>query len=251
MNLSELLGSSFDCQCGHRHEVPVKKVIYAEDALEHLDEVLSAFVERRRCIIVADKRTWAVAGELAQTQLNRSGWEIQTIIIPDTTFGDSDCDDVTFSRLRQSPPADIALAVGSGVINDLTKWLVFERKIPYVVIATAASMNGYAAANIAATIQGVKTLVAGKAPLAILGIPSIIGGAPYELTAAGLGDALAKSVSTADWMMNHIFHGEYFCRFCSEIIKNLEIYYLNHPEEIKSRQPNALDALYKALIYSG
>jgi len=75
-------------------------------------------------------------------------------------------------------------------------------------------MNGFTAANVAPTIKGIKTLIRARAPLAVFGIPSIIVGAPFELTASGLGDTIAKPVSTADWKFNHLFCGESFCRYC-------------------------------------
>jgi glycerol-1-phosphate dehydrogenase [NAD(P)+] len=149
------------------------------------------------------------------------------------------------------PPADITLAVGTGVVNDLTKWSAFDKDIPYAVFATAATMNGFTAANVAPTINGVKTLIRAQAPLAVFAIPSIIVEAPFELTAAGLGDAIAKPISTADWIFNHLFCGESFCRYCSEIINSLEPYYLERPEEIRDRSPAAIEALFNALLYSG
>jgi glycerol-1-phosphate dehydrogenase [NAD(P)+] len=112
-------------------------------------------------------------------------------------------------------------------------------------------MNGYTAANVAPAIKGVKTLIPARPPLAVFTVPSIIINAPLELTAAGLGDTIAKSTSTADWLLNHIFCGEHFCRYCSEIINSLEAYYFDHPEDIKNRQSAAIEALFKALSYSG
>jgi glycerol-1-phosphate dehydrogenase [NAD(P)+] len=58
-------------------------------------------------------------------------------------------------------------------------------------------------------------------------------------------------MSTADWLLNHIFCDEYFCKYCSEIINSLETYYLDHPEDIKNREPRAIEALCDALLYSG
>ncbi|UCG59172.1 MAG: iron-containing alcohol dehydrogenase, partial [Phycisphaerales bacterium] len=90
-----------------------------------------------------------------------------------------------------------------------------------------------------------------RPPLAVFAIPSIIAEAPFELTAAGLGDTIAKPVSTADWILNHLFCGEYFCRYCSEMINALEPYYFDRPEDIKNRRPTAIEALFNALLYSG
>jgi glycerol-1-phosphate dehydrogenase [NAD(P)+] len=252
MNPEKLLDTTFDCECGSSHKVPIKSITYAEDALVRLPEVLGSFVKGRRIVLVADKRTWAIAGERAKEALEQTGFSVQDIIVPDTNHGGPVCDDTTHAWLNDlMPPADIALAVGTGVVNDLTKWSAFDKDMPYAVFATAATMNGFTAANVAPTINGVKTLIRAQSPLAVFAIPSIIVEAPFELTAAGLGDTIAKPVSTADWIFNYLFCGESFCRYCSEIINSLEPYYLDRPADINNRKPAAIEALFNALLYSG
>jgi glycerol-1-phosphate dehydrogenase [NAD(P)+] len=252
MNPKELLDITFNCECGRSHKVPIRNLIYAEDALVHLPKVLGPFVEGRRIVLIADQRTWDIVGRHAQEALELTGWSVHHIIVPDTSQGSPVCDDITHGWLNdQLPSTDIALAVGCGVINDLTKWSAFEHDLPYAAIATAATMNGFTAANVAPTLKGVKTIIPAQPPLAVLAIPSVIVKAPFELTAAGLGDTIAKPLSTADWILNHLFHGEYFCRYCSEIINALEPYYLDHPEDIRNHEPTAIEALFNALLYSG
>lgn len=252
MNPEKLLDTTFNCQCGRSHSVPVKKLIYSEDALVHLPDVLASLVNARRVVLIADQRTFDIIGRHARETLEENGWSVHQIIVPDSGHGSPVCDDTTHNWLNeQFPPADIALAVGSGVINDLTKWSAFENDLPYAVFATAATMNGFTAANVAPAIKGVKTLISARPPLAVFAVPSVIINAPFELTTAGLGDTIAKPVSTADWLFNHIFCDEYFCRYCSEIINSLEPYYFNKPEDIKTRRPASIEALFNALLYSG
>ena len=252
MNPEELLDTTFNCQCGRSHKVPIRKIIYSEDALVHLPGVLGPLINGRRVVLVADRRTFDILGQQARHNLEEKGWAVFKIIVPDTESGSPVCDDNTHNWLNNRfPPADIALAVGSGVINDLTKWSAFENDLPYAVLATAATMNGYTAANVAPAIKGVKTLITARPPLAVFAVPSVIINAPSELTAAGLGDTIAKPVSTADWLFNNIFCDENFCRYCSEIINSLEPYYFNHPQDIRNCRPPAIEALLKALLYSG
>jgi len=252
MNPRELLGKTFDCECGRSHDVPIRKLIYTEEALDQLPDVLGSLVDERRVLVISDQRTWDIAGRRAHDTLKKSNWSVSHIIVPDKNHSGPVCDDITHDWLNKSlPPADIALAVGSGVVNDLTKWSAFDHDMPYVVMATAASMNGYTAANVAPTLNGVKTLIRARAPLAVFAVPSIIVEAPFEMTAAGLGDVIAKPVSTTDWMLNHIFNGEHFCRYCSEIFSIVEPNYLDHPEDVKDRKPAAIEALFNALLYSG
>jgi glycerol-1-phosphate dehydrogenase [NAD(P)+] len=248
----ELLGTTFACECGRSHEIPIKCLIYAEDALERLPKVLGSLVDGHSIVLVGDQRTWDIAGRSAKEALEQTGWSTRHIIVPDAGGSSPVCDDTTHDWLNERlPNADIALAVGSGVINDLTKWSAFERDLPYAALATAATMNGFTAANVAPAVEGVKTLIGARPPLAVFAIPSVIVAAPFELTASGLGDTIAKPVSTADWLLNHIFCDEYFCRYCSEMINELEPCYLDRPEEIKNRKPAAIEALFDALLYSG
>ena len=252
MNPNEILGKTFACECGRTHKVPTKRLIYAESALEQLSDTLGSFTESRRVVLVADQRTWAIAGERARQTLETDGWLTDHIIVPDADHSGPVCDDKTFSWLNERfHQCDIALAVGSGVINDLTKWVSFERSVPYAVIATAASMNGYTSANVAPAIKGVKTLIKAHAPMAVFAVPSIIVNAPFELTAAGLGDVIAKPVSSADWLLNSVFHGENFCRYCSEMLNTIEPLYFDRPQDIRDRKPKAVEALFNALLYSG
>jgi len=241
MNPEELLDTTFDCQCGRTHTVPVRKIIYEEDVLEVVPDVISGFVDSGRVLIVADSRTFTIAGREVCRVLEKAGWSVQQIILPDTNHGSPVCDDITYNKLKDTASsADFALAVGCGVVNDLTKWFAFERDIPYAVVATGATMNGFTAANVAPMLEGIKSLIRAKAPLAVFAKPSVICQGPFELTSAGLGDCLAKPVSTADWLMNHIFLDEYFCSTCSQMINELESEYLNNPCEIKSQKPEAI-----------
>ena len=252
MNLDGLLDTTFDCECGRRHNVPIKSLIYSEDALKRLPEVLNSFVNGRRIVLVADERTWDIAGRGAEEFLEKSSWSTEHIIVPDGLHGSPVCNEMTHDWLSDKlPSVDMALAIGCGVINDLTKWVAFDHNLPYAVVATAATMNGFTAANVAPSLKGVKSLIRARPPLAVFAIPSVIVEAPFELTASGLGDTIAKPVCTADWIFNHIFYDEYFCRYCSEMINTLEPYYFDHPEDIRNRKPGAIEALFNALLYSG
>jgi glycerol-1-phosphate dehydrogenase [NAD(P)+] len=227
-------------------------MLYDEQMFDKLPEILGQCTPGQRVILIADERTFLIAGKAALEALQHADWETQTLIVADSDHGPPVCDDVTFESLkRELRAADILLAVGSGVINDLTKWLACDSNLPYAVIATAASMNGYTSANVAPTVNGVKSIIYAAAPVACLAVPSIIENAPFEMTAAGLGDVVAKPISTADWIMNHFLFDEYFCPECTELITALEPMYFDHPEHVRDRKPEAIGALYQALLNSG
>jgi glycerol-1-phosphate dehydrogenase [NAD(P)+] len=255
MELLRLLGTSFACECGRVHAVPVRRFLYQAGVIESLPEIVGENVAGAgRVAVVADVRTWSVCGEKAHDALSRTGFSVGRVIVPDREKGGPVCDEKTFRWLTEqlrSQRLDVVVAVGSGVINDLCKWASFELGVPYMVLATAASMNGYAAANVAPTIAGVKVLIEARAPVAVLAEPAVIEWAPHELTAAGFGDTIAKHQSNADWVMNHFLFGEYYCQFCANIVGELEPLYLDHPEEIRAGGRDAVCGLFEALFWTG
>ena len=114
-----------------------------------------------------DQRTRKAAGEDILKDLDHSEWKVFDILVPDPGPGLSPvCDDITQKKLLQEiPEVDFFLSVGSGVINDLGKWLAVERDTGFISFATAASMNGYTSANVAPTIDGIKSIMRGNPPL--------------------------------------------------------------------------------------
>ncbi len=252
IDIENILGKSFECECGKTHTIPTKYLLYDDDAILKVPEILASEAAGKSIGLFADVRTYEIAGKDVESKLVADGFSVQTIIVPDPPEGTPVCDDKTQAKVAaQLRSVDAIVAVGSGVINDLSKWTAFDRNIPYMCFATAASMNGYTAANVASIINGLKTIVYARAPIAVVAKPAIIENAPYKMTASGLGDVLAKPVSTADWVMNNFLFDEYFCDRCTQMISKIEPKYFEHPQEVKTRKPEAIKALYEALIYSG
>lgn len=249
---SDLLGQSFACECGKTHSIPIRAVVYCATAIQQLPAMLDRHLVGRRINLVADERTYPLIGHECETILNQAGRIVKAFIVSDTPHGSPVCDDITRDALLPNlPHCDAFLAVGSGTISDLVKWIACDAKLPYAMVATAASMNGYASNNIAPSIRGVKRVLNGTVPQVIAADPSVIQQAPYNLTAAGFGDVLAKPVSMTDWKLNQLLFEEYYCPGCAQLIHELEPAYMAHPEAIRARESQAIEALFQALIYSG
>ena len=251
--MDTLYGQTIQCNCGKTHHIEPHRVIYEKGALTRLPQVLSEYATGRRVVLLMDIRTRDVAGKEAAALLRDADWEVSEIVVPDPAEGTSPvCDDHTHDwLLHQIEATDVVLPVGSGVLNDLGKWIAFDLNVPYVCFGTAASMNGYASANVATTIKGVKSLLWARPPRTVVSDPAILRDAPYELTTAGLGDILAKSVSSADWRMNHFLFGDYFCERSVSLIADIEPLYLDHPENLRDRKPKAMAALFHGLLLTG
>jgi glycerol-1-phosphate dehydrogenase [NAD(P)+] len=251
--LQELLGCDFVCdQCGREHKNGLLKVCFAADALASLPSLCQEYGGQRVCVI-SDTRTREVVGKQVVELLAAAGCCVVELHVPDPAPDHVPvCDDVTHDALApQLPEADIYVAAGSGVVSDLTKWLTGDIDKPYICVPTAASMNGYASANVAPTLKGVKSLVRGNGPIAIVGTPGILANAPKVMTAAGLGDVLAKPVSSSDWRLNRLVFDEYYCPFCAGTIDDIEPIYMDNPEAIGAGDEPGITALFEALTLTG
>ena len=248
------LGQNFDCaECGRRHVVSLEDVVVDENWADRLCDLVAAHGGRKGVVLVAEARTLGVAGHEAAAVLTDAGIEVSVEVVADPAPSVSPvCDDATKDLLAgRIGDAGMLVAVGSGVINDLSKWIAFERDLPYVVVATAPSMNGYASDNIAPSIHGVKTLVHGRGPKAIISSPLILSESPREMIVSGLGDIVAKWVSSLDWEMNAFLFGEQICPRCRELLEAAEGAFLEHSGDLAAREPGAVCALFESLILTG
>jgi len=249
----DIYGARFDCTCGRTHEIVPKTVLFADDAISRIPDGCAGLTEGRRCAVIDDIRTREVAGDEVARVMSEAGWSVRRLMLEDPAPGeDPVCDDVTHERLLpQVAGVDLVIPVGSGVISDVGKWLAYDSGVPFVTFATAASMNGYTAANVAPRIAGVKSLVRAAAPVLVFSRPRVIVEAPHQMTVSGLGDVLAKPVSSADWYLNHFLFGDYFCERSVGLVTDIEPFYLDHPDKIRARDEPAIMAMLDALMLTG
>jgi glycerol-1-phosphate dehydrogenase [NAD(P)+] len=227
-------------------------MLLGNDAPTQLARELTHETAGRRVAVLLDARTRQAAGERCMAALAEAGFQVHEWLLPDLHGHSPVCDDVTKDRIAAHlPEVDALVGVGSGVIGDLTKWVAFERKLPAAIFATAASMNGFAAANVAPSVAGVKTLVLGRAHRLIAADPKVLAHAPRVLTSAGLGDVIAKTVSTADWKLNDLLFGEDFNPAIAGIIDDVEHKFLSDPSRLAVGDEAAVSGLFEALVYSG
>ncbi|MBC7289187.1 MAG: iron-containing alcohol dehydrogenase, partial [Armatimonadetes bacterium] len=144
-----------------------------------------------------------------------------------------------------------AIAVGAGTINDLVKLAAHEAQLPYGVVATAASMNGYTSAIAAIYSEGLKRTLPARPPLWVVGDTEVLAAAPPDMTRAGLADLMSKPSSTADWRAASWLLGEYFCPFCASVADQAETVCRQAAAEIGRCEPEAVELLFAGLLLSG
>jgi glycerol-1-phosphate dehydrogenase [NAD(P)+] len=252
MELFDALGEDVARTLGDRRASVPRKLLLAGDAAEQLAHELASDTAAREVVVLFDVRTRQAAGETVLHALRAAGVRVRELLVPDAHGHPPSCDDVTKAQLAAQLPAhDALVGVGAGVISDLTKWLAFDSGKPAAIFATAASMNGYSAANVAPAVAGVKTLVHGRAHRYVAGDPTVLAAAPRALTSAGLGDVIAKCVSTADWQLNDSLFGEDYRPAIAGIIDRIESKFLADPHKLAHGDAAAVSGLFEALVYSG
>lgn len=250
--IEELFGYTLQCPCGLTHETNLAEAHIRKGALEELESVLERHAANERCLLVTDSRLWQLLGAKLQQRLQRAGRETKVFIAPDGPGQRPHATDENVASVEDAMQSvGVAVSVGSGTINDLTKLAAFKRKIPYVSVATAASMNGYTSAIAAIMAQGVKLTVSCKGPLAVIADIDVIAAAPKELTLAGLGDLESKPTATADFFLSGALTGEGYCDFAETVVRSAEKKARDAAPGLGRGDLEATQALTEALILSG
>ena len=248
----QLLGRTFDCECGRRHHVPTRVVDVSPGAVDRVPAILREVAGATTVLVVADRRTWQAAGERVHAGLT-SMVAADHVILADGADGQVHASVEAVDRLAAAAGDQygVYVAVGSGTINDLTKALAHRRGRPYIVVATAASMNGYTSSIVALLDRGLKTTGAATPPLAVIADVEVLAAAPLELNLAGLGDLVSKPYCGCDWWIASLLRGESYCPQPQRILGAAFDRSLAALPRLADRDPAAVALLAELLILSG
>lgn len=145
----------------------------------------------------------------------------------------------------------LLVAVGTGAINDMTRFFSFRVGRPFFTVATAAPMDGFASSIAALNVEHLKTTFDAQTPTAILGDTDILKGAPYRMIAAGLGDLLGKLTCLCDWKLSRLINGEHYCERTVELVERCVQDVLADAGKAKDRDPVVLGNIMNGLVLTG
>jgi glycerol-1-phosphate dehydrogenase [NAD(P)+] len=252
VKLDELMGYSASCGCGRVHAVEMRAAVVARGAVEQVVEWVRNTGAGPGICLVADRITREIAGERVGALLRKAGYRVRECVLEDGAGGRPHADEAGLAQVEQAlEGAQLAVAVGAGTVNDLTKLGSHRSNVPYLVVATAPSMNGYTSAIAAVMDKGVKRTVDCHQPWAVLADLDILAKAPFELTAAGLGDLESKPTATADYRLAGLIRGEYSCRAPEKVVMQAEAKVAETAGSLPDGDPQALRLLTEALLLSG
>ncbi|MDR2756075.1 MAG: sn-glycerol-1-phosphate dehydrogenase [Planctomycetaceae bacterium] len=208
--------------------------------------------DSKRVVVIADRNTFEAAGRIVNTNLcseNILSVEEPFLFLEQEFHADSKHLEAVRSCLAKTDA--IPIAVGSGTINDLVKRAAFECQRPYMIIGTAASVDGYTSFGASIEVDGMKQTLTCSAPHIVLIDLKVLERAPQELNAAGYADLLAKIPAGADWILADKIGTESIHRIAWDIVQKPLRQWLSQPEGIARNDSDALCLLIEGLIMSG
>ena len=244
MDINKLL-KGVKCECGRHHTCDIDYVFIEENAILRLTDICKNY---NSILLVADQNTFTAAGSKTEAALcgkiaDRVIFSGKKILVPN--------EDATNTVMVKNTDKDLIIGIGSGVIQDLCKYVSFKSGIPYMVVATAPSMDGYASDGAAMILGGMKETVKAGLPRAIIADTFVLADAPLDMIKAGYGDIIGKYSALNDWELSATINGEYFCRYIYDLTLGEVLKTLNLADGLLKRNPQSVKALMEALVVIG
>jgi glycerol-1-phosphate dehydrogenase [NAD(P)+] len=217
--------------------------------LRELPAAWSRYFQGRPPLIVADENTWAAAGQQVHELL--SAYAPASLIFTANTPLYADTPGVQRIQDALARPDLTAIAVGAGTINDMVKLAAHRAGRPYLIVATAASMDGYTAFGASISHEGSKQTIDCAAPRVLIADMNLIAAAPSHLAPTGYADLLAKITAGADWILADALGLHPMNQQAWELAQGSLRQSLSQPEKVRQNDPAALELLMHGLINSG
>ena len=248
-NINEYIGNTIECECGRNHSIDIDKIVISHDAWQKLAE----YIEEKgykHIYLVADLNTYEAAGKDIGAALKSAHTDYKIHVIEQD---EPVPDEHVMGELFMDRPkdTDLVVAVGSGVINDMCKFISFHTNTDYVICGTAPSMDGFLSEGAPLMYKHMKISYDAHGPRAAFFDPRVLAAAPMELISAGLGDLLGKYTCLLDWKIAHLITGEYYCQTVVSMVESALDIVTNCTDSIISRDEETITALTKGLLIAG
>lgn len=247
VELNTYLNQHFTCSCGKEHYASLRAVRIGSGALRELPSLVK-LMGFESLYLICDPITYEIAGAVCKQILDEAGIRSTVAQLMHTGF-----DEATLGELLIHMPADcdLMVAVGTGAINDMTRFFSYKMGCPFYTVATAAPMDGFASSIAAINVNSLKTTFEAQTPVAILGDTEILKGAPYRMIAAGLGDLLGKFTCLCDWKLARLITGEHYCDTIAELVESCVRGVLASAGKARERDPETLGTIMEGLVLAG
>ncbi|MBQ9485603.1 MAG: sn-glycerol-1-phosphate dehydrogenase [Clostridia bacterium] len=248
--IENYVSKTVKCSCGRTHASNVEKIVIKNGVIENGLIDFLRDNSYNKVTVVCDKNGYRVAGERVVNALSENGFIVKVHVFNDERLV-PDERAVGSLIMDSSPDCNLFLAVGSGTVNDLTRYVSAVKGLPFATFGIAPSMDGYISAGSALIYNGFKLTFQTHAPKAVFFEPKILADAPREMIGAGVGDLLGKINCLTDWKLSEIITGEWRCEFISGIVEKAIEKTFASKDGIIAKKDDAVATLLEALLLSG
>jgi glycerol-1-phosphate dehydrogenase [NAD(P)+] len=234
-------------ETGATSRVPYESIVISDTLDGREAELVRSLRLGSNHTVVVDPNTWEAYGAKVARALEALG-PVQVVTLDHPKADRKTIADLT-DRLAG---AEGIVAVGSGTINDLCKFVAGQTGRRYAVFATAASMNGYTSTTASVTLEnGLKVSLPAGAPAGLFIGLDVSAAAPPHLSAAGFADSVVRSVAQVDCWLAHRLLGASFSRAAFSMQEGDEPELLNRAGEIPGGGLDANGYLQRILSLCG
>lgn len=199
---------------------------------------------------VCDSNTFAIIGNEINTALRGTGVQAQAIIL-DGRGLIADERAITSVLIDMDMAADAVIAVGSGTVTDIARFVSHRTRTAFLSVATAPSVDGYASGHAPLVLRGYKHTVRCHAPEVLFASTSVLSHAPAAMIAAGFGDMLGKVTAVADWELAHLLLGTPYDHTIAEETRQAYRTVVSHADAIGRGEEIGVRTLFEALASTG
>ena len=231
------------CSCGRDHTMETKLAVVESGVLRRFDQYMQQYGLSGFRTAVYDTNTYHAEG------LTRPKADFEAVLDAHDLHGNEH----GVAALRAVLPAEtkVLIAVGSGTIHDITRYVAWELGLAFVSCPTAASVDGFCSSVAAMTWEGAKKTLTAVPPSIVLADLDVITKAPIRLARSGFGDMIGKFIALTDWKIGHILTGEFYCDRIADMTMEATRAVMESAKGIASGDAAAYEMLTYGLILSG
>lgn len=226
---------------------PLRQIVIDRDLGRRASRLIEDLDLGSRLAVVMDEQTQDVLGDRVAGSLANT-FDIDQIVLGDHPHPDMRTVQIVIDATNE---ADALIAIGSGSINDITKYAAHLTRRPYVVFGTAPSMNGYTSVSAAITERGLKKSLPATLPLAVYLDLDVMAAAPKRLIAAGFGDSMARSTAQTDWLLSHLLLDTPYREAPFMLLQDDERHLISNASALAKGDIQAIELLVRTLLLSG
>lgn len=248
--IEKYIAKTINCECGKEHKSKVESIVIKRGVVEN---ELMEFLKQNNynnLTVVCDKKSYDAQAKAVCKALDANSINYKLHMFRSEPLAPNE-QAIGNLAMGLDLNCDIILAVGSGTINDICRYVSAVAGKEFCTVGTAPSMDGYISGGSALIYNNLKLTFETHPPKAVFFDPVILANAPKDMIASGVGDLLGKINCLTDWRLSNIVTGEWHCDFISSIVNTAIEKTISARDGIASGDSNACATLLEALLLSG